>query len=304
MTVCVAAICDGGVIIGASDRMLTAGDVQFQPQSSKIWQLTSSIVMMMAGDIALQTEIFTSVRNTLDSRIKTSPDEWWNVSEAAELYRGAYFEIRRKRAEKEILTPLNLNSESYLEKQKAMHPDLVSQIAKELIGYALPEVAVIIAGNNPHAIEREATTSHIYVIENGTISCRDKVGFACIGIGAYHANSTFMLAGYNPSTPVSRAMLTMYSAKKRSEVAPGVGANTDNFIITSSLGSCSTIKDEIVDGLEKIYADSVKRAAEVQRKAERKIDAHIQRVIEAQPAAGQETANSTELKASADKPEA
>ena len=102
MTVCVAAICEGGVIFGLSDRMLTAGDVQFQPQSSKIWELTNSIVMMTAGDIALQTEIFSAIKKTLDLRIKEAPDNWFSVAEVAELYRGDYFEIRRKRAEKEI----------------------------------------------------------------------------------------------------------------------------------------------------------------------------------------------------------
>jgi hypothetical protein len=48
-------------VMGMSDRMLTAGDVQFQPPSSKIWALTNSITMMAAGDIGTQSEIHTEV---------------------------------------------------------------------------------------------------------------------------------------------------------------------------------------------------------------------------------------------------
>ena len=37
VTVCVAAICEGNsYLIGASDRMLTTSDIEFEPQQSKI----------------------------------------------------------------------------------------------------------------------------------------------------------------------------------------------------------------------------------------------------------------------------
>jgi hypothetical protein len=46
------------VIVAAADRMLTAGDVQFEPSAgTKIFTLSSSIFMMTAGDAALQAEI-------------------------------------------------------------------------------------------------------------------------------------------------------------------------------------------------------------------------------------------------------
>jgi hypothetical protein len=57
MTVCIAARAER-IVIGATDRMLTAGDVQFEPSAgSKIILLSSSIFMMTAGDAALQAEI-------------------------------------------------------------------------------------------------------------------------------------------------------------------------------------------------------------------------------------------------------
>ena len=35
--------------------------------------------------------------------------------------------------------------------------------------------------------------------------------------------------GYTPQEPFSRAAVLVYAAKKRAEIAPGVGANTDGF---------------------------------------------------------------------------
>jgi hypothetical protein len=70
VTVCVAAMGQfpldaqltlGPLVVGASDRMITAGDVQFEPQQTKIAQLTSSLALMVAGDTDLQTEIIADV---------------------------------------------------------------------------------------------------------------------------------------------------------------------------------------------------------------------------------------------------
>lgn len=70
MTVCVAAMCDTNVIIGASDRMLTAGDIQFEPQQPKIIPLSNSVVVMIAGDSSLQAQIMQKIINDVRERIE------------------------------------------------------------------------------------------------------------------------------------------------------------------------------------------------------------------------------------------
>ena len=45
VTVCIAARSQGNLVL-ASDRMLTAGDIQFEPPTSKMALLTSSIALM------------------------------------------------------------------------------------------------------------------------------------------------------------------------------------------------------------------------------------------------------------------
>src|SRR6266853_1595139 len=86
VTVCIAAICENGKLIGASDRMLTAGDIQFEPQQSKLVQLTSSMVAMIAGDSALQAEILYGVREEVARKIDADPTRWLRVSDVAEMY--------------------------------------------------------------------------------------------------------------------------------------------------------------------------------------------------------------------------
>ena len=57
MTVCVAAICERGMVVSVSDRMITAGDIEFEAPQRKVWHLTTSVCVMSAGDTTLQAEI-------------------------------------------------------------------------------------------------------------------------------------------------------------------------------------------------------------------------------------------------------
>jgi hypothetical protein len=54
------------------------------------------------------------------------------------------------------------------------------------------------------------------------------------------------------SSEVDTALLT-YIAKKRSEVAPGVGEGTDMFTIGPLLGSFSLFTPEMMEGFDRIY---------------------------------------------------
>jgi hypothetical protein len=281
MTVCIAAIADSSMIGGMSDRMLTAGDVQFQPSASKIWRLTNSIAMMVSGDIGTQSEIYADVLTQVHHTLGPSPSHWLRVETVVELYRQAYFRLQRRRAEQEILAPLGLDSESFLARQASMDAGFVSNIGSELINFRMPEISSIIAGVDPALSwdkESKLIAPHIYSIHDGRVSCADAVGFACIGAGAWHANSTLMLAGHTPGTPASTTLLTVYSAKKRAEVAPGVGPETDTFVITG-LGGYSELRDEIRDAVTKAYDINLRETRRSLARAEQSLNVHIQQII-------------------------
>jgi hypothetical protein len=50
-------MCNENILLGAPDRMLTAGDVEFEPTTAKIYEVTNPNVVMIAGESSLQLEI-------------------------------------------------------------------------------------------------------------------------------------------------------------------------------------------------------------------------------------------------------
>jgi len=241
VTVCIAARA-GPNLIGASDRMLSSSDIQFEPPiSSKTAPLTNSIAVMQAGDAAFHAEIVGEVAPIVLDRVQKDPGNWWVVKDVAELYVSHRNEIKRKRAESALLTPLGLTSDSFRRLQKELNDGVAEQLTRDLINYQVPHVSVLVVGIDPQG-------PHIYVVDDDEIRCNDFIGFAAIGIGTRHAGSQFMLGRHSWNSPVVDTALLTYIAKKRSEIAPGVGEGTDMFTIGPSLGSLSTLTPEMIDG--------------------------------------------------------
>jgi hypothetical protein len=291
VTVCVAAIFNGTSVVGASDRMLTAGDIEFEPQQSKVFQLTSSISVMVAGDSSLQMEIILNVKNEVNNRIDENPKEWWSVKDIAELYEKYYLQARTKRAESKILAPLGIDHNTFVSRQREMDSGLVQQIAAELINFQLSAVEAIFTGVDNSGI-------HIYVVSNGHTTCQDAVGFAAIGVGAWHASSQLMFAGHNKYKPFPETLLSVYFAKKRAEVAPGVGEATDMFWIGPALGSYSVFGDHVLERLKEIYKDEQEREQEAAIKARESIYQYVDEIAKAAEASVEQEAITADGRAS------
>lgn len=238
MTVCIAVIA-GKAVIGASDRLVTAGDVQFQPKTSKIKALTNSIVAMTAGDAWLQSEIMDGVTADVRAAVSADPREWLSVRSIADRYCDHWAEIKRHRAEHAILKPLGLTTKEFLEEQSQMDEKSVQDISNGLIEFALPGTACLVAGI-------DATGPHIFAIYDGVPMQTDSVGFAAIGIGGRHAESQLMLAQYAPDVAPSAAMMLVHLAKSRAEVAPGVGPDTDMFVVGPELGTYGAVPENVM----------------------------------------------------------
>ena len=272
MTICVAAMCEGGnTIFGASDRMLSGRDVEFEPPQAKVFNLTRSIAILVAGDTALQMEILLRVKADVDARIKLEPTNWWLLNDVANLYSRYYSEARVKRAERAILAPLGMTSDSFLQLQQQLAPQLVTQLATELINYEAPVVQTIVLGV-------DTTGGHIYVCNNADVTCQDGVGFAAIGSGSAHANSVFMFGGHSKWKPMPESFLMTYFAKKRAEVAPGVGTATDMLMIGPDLGSYVTIREDALKKCSDIWDKAQDKRRELEQEAEKEIINYVQSI--------------------------
>lgn len=223
--------------------------------------------------------------------LKTSQVIWWLVQDVADLYSHYYSEAKVNRAETAILAPLGLNRATFIERQQQMSSSLVNQLAHQMVNYELPAVEAIITGADP-------TGPHIYVAENSEISCEDMVGFASIGVGRWHANSQFMFAGHTRNSSLTRTAYLTFSAKRRAEVAPGVGAGTDLFII-SGLGGYTPIGTHVLDALDKAYKSNQKGINKSSKKAEEGFAKYLEQLSESQAPPAQKAGGDSERPAEA-----
>ncbi len=231
MTVCVAALCRFGSqtkyqdwVLGASDQMLTSDVIEFEPRRSKLEWLGQSLVAMVAGNVSIQSGIFSQLRSLIATRDEASdPEVGWVAESYGRLATAAY----RAKAEADILGPYGLTWKSFNQQQQNLSAGLVEMLigglAESAKDYDL-EVGCIIAGV-------DATGAHIFIGKRGAPSCEDSVGFAAIGTGGWHANSYLMLQGHTREVAASAALVSVFFAKKRGEIAPGVGRATDVFSI-------------------------------------------------------------------------
>jgi hypothetical protein len=223
LTVCIAAICTWApnqplMIVGASDRMLSAPDIKFEPPQRKIYQFHQNAVALIAGDPYAQISICDeTMRANLAKPRQT-------IKELADLFADAFSAHRRQIAEAKYLKPIGLDANSLMDRS----PDFQSTNVELLQRYMRNEV-----------------------LEADTIIAGDSIGFASIGSGKNHADSYFMMAHHTRNTMFHKALLDTYLAKKRSEVSPTVGPTTDLFYIGPT-GFFALDEQEAHESLERI----------------------------------------------------
>jgi hypothetical protein len=233
---------------------------------------------MTVGDSAFQAEILRQMYPIIEARIKIQPENWWLVRDVAYLYLHHRNEIKKKRAEEALLAPLGLDQDSFIGRQKQMADVFVTQLMKELVNFEVPSVEAIFAGVDEHG-------SHIYTVENDAVRCHDSVGFAAIGIGYWHANLQLMLASHNNESPMEDSLLLTYVAKRRAEVAPGVGEGTDMFTIGPKLDSYTTIIPEVIMQLGQTYAEMSRKEKQSLDAGRKEIQQYVASLIQAGEAA-------------------
>lgn len=242
MTVCIAAICswpDGGLlIVGASDRMLSAHDIKFEPPQKKIYGFHEKAIALTAGDPYAQIAINDEVSRVLALRPRKT------IAEIAEQYAEAFSAYRRRAAEAKFLKPLGLDANSFMDRSQDFRSDLVSDLRLDMQRCSL-DVETIIAGVDD-------TGPHLFVITDpGVVSCADSVAFAAIGSGKTHADSHFMMSHHTRRTDSNAALVNTYIAKRRAEVTPSVGGATDMFFMGDE--GYRELASDVQDAMSKQY---------------------------------------------------
>lgn len=254
VTVCIAAIFSwnystlaspqpGPAAMILSDRMITAGDVQYEPQQTKVAYITPRVLLVIAGDYSLHSQAIRKTAEHFQKDPNASPEC------VAVFYGRSVQALKLKEAEDLYLAPLGLNSDSFLAQQKDMAPHFVSLLTDQMQAYRGEEVDSLIVGSAGSVID-------IYGVDTkGMIACYNDVGFAAIGSGAWHAKSRLMQAGYVNTTSFAAALSFGFAAKKAAELAPGIGVNTDITLVFKS--GYEHLRPDVANRVHELYLEYI-----------------------------------------------
>ena len=222
MTVCIAALYDDGKgAVLASDQMVTARiPIGYEFEHQEITKIVAidgdqhSIYALAAGDVLLGTEILNIAKYEIQQlqRVVTA-------TEATEIVRIAYQKVRLVKIVQRELEPRGLTLDTYYDRQQGLSPQVV-QIVDQALLQTDVGVEFIISGSG------EAGCTIHTVSNPGTTSDHTPIGYCAIGSGAPHAMYSLIEASYKLSLNKEEVEDLVRKAKARSEVAPGVGSET------------------------------------------------------------------------------
>lgn len=237
MTQLVGVLCENkDKVILVSDRMVTTanGSLAFEHEA-KFEFMTPNAIVLTAGTVH-EPEIILDAKAEIKGKAL--------VREIAESLSKNYREIRKKRIEHEILQEVGISSfDDFQRKQNLLHENTVLDLTRRIRDYDLG-VALILGGVDEKA--------HLYRIgEPGTWRSFDQLGFSCIGSGDRHAEPVFAFFGFSLEMNEKQALQIAFEAKKRAEMAGGVGERTDAWIIERE--GVYEVTTETIHELEEAY---------------------------------------------------
>jgi len=255
MTVCIGALCqtsengvEAGAVVVASDRMVTLGQMQeFEHEIPKITPLGDKSVTLIAGDALRGSQV---VR---DTKYNIAPGS--SMITASQILAEKYAALRDHHIEVDIFRPRGLTREIFY---KSPLPGLQPQVAFQLdnmVGVYNLGVELLLAGVDDAG-------AHLYQVRNpgAHASNLQQIGYGSIGSGALHAMQSLVAFGQTPKHNLAETIFAVYASKRRAEVAPGVGRDTDLAIIRQS-GIVWLAKDKLAE-LDKIFTEFIKPASD------------------------------------------
>ena len=284
VTVCIAAISNAGlnqrpIILAAADRMITIGDIEFEPEQTKAFYLASHTLVLMAGEMHLHAHAIPRVLGA----IKNHSSGPLLVQEIADYYAMEFAVYRRTLAERSILTPLGITMDTLPQKQREMS-DHIAELINQELQLSQIKAQAIIAGLDP-------TGPHIYVVSDPGVSRSfDTESFAVSGLGEELARPQLMLAGYHRRWNAVDAAMLIYSAKRRAEMVSSVGPQTDMFIIADGLTPpIYQLNPSDHKEVGKIFKRQLQREKRSQQQSSRDLAKYIQKLGTGHQAGGMPT---------------
>lgn len=230
MTVCLGAVCcdqhgnGRRAVVVASDRMVTMGNItEFEHEVPKLTHLTDHAVSLVAGDALRGSRI---VRDVISHLRANSANSVQDIVQAAA---GVYSGLRLNQVNDEVFRVRGLGIQQFY---SVLQQQLIAQLVLGLDNAVATfnyGVELLIAGV-------DADGAQLYHIGNpgGAFTPFHHTGFGAIGSGNLHAVQSMIQLRQAPTHSLHETVFAVYASKRRAEVAPGVGPDTDMAIIDST----------------------------------------------------------------------
>jgi len=236
----------------AADRMVTyPGFIEFEHTGRKIVEPSTCAVAMIAGDTLVGTRLAKDVVEQVSGADLP-------VAQIASRLAARYREVRQAEVEKNILLVRGLDLNGFYARHAGLNAQIVMLLDQQMAQFNLG-VELLVAGVDTGG-------AHIHSIHNPGVIDRqhDAIGFAAIGSGGIHAMQTMIGFRHSSAAELRETVFHVYAAKRRSEVAPGVGIDTDVALVSAS--GVRFLTPEMLDRLSGLYANYGKAAEDAQVK--------------------------------------
>lgn len=223
MTICMAAICHDQAThyaVVAADRMVTLGNfMEFEHGIPKMAHPAPHAVVLVAGDSLVGARLAKEVSADLDG---AAP----RTIEIARQLAAKYQQIRLLAVETQLLAPRGLNLEAFYAGQQSMNPQITMMIDQGMSQFNL-NVELLLAG-----VDQDG--AHLFSVHNpgGSELQHDFIGHMAVGSGAIHAVQSMVGFRHTSGAGLRETIFRVYASKRRAEVAPGVGQDTDIAIVS------------------------------------------------------------------------
>jgi hypothetical protein len=221
--------------------MVTLGGlIEFDHSAPKTSILGQSIVGLVAGEALTGSEILQHLKASLSAPAPAIPD-------VANALAQLYAKLRISRAESLILGPRGLTLQAFHANQQALLAQIVGMIDNQLVAFDLG-VQLLLVGI-------DANGGHLVTVVNpgGRFDMHDIIGYAAIGSGALHALQAMIGFGHSTSEGLTETVFRAYAAKRRAEVAPGVGRETDMLVVNAE--GINRLAPDTLAELEALYTE-------------------------------------------------
>lgn len=250
MTICLAAICSdsegnaGNAVVVASDRMVTYGQlIEFEHEVSKSVTIDNRSIVLLAGDAVAAGAI---IRKSL----QVQRPEGDRTEDVSAILAQQFQAHRLNMVEQHIFAPRGLSlSQYYGGIQQAMNPQIVVNLDMQAASFQLNIQLCVVGVDNSGA--------HIHGIDppGGTYQTYESIGFHAIGSGAIHAIQSLIERKQAPHRSLGKTLVNVVVSKRRSQVAPGVGQDSDVYVVQSS--GVQRVSEEMLEKIDRIHSDSI-----------------------------------------------